>query len=82
MNRLAFALLVLLLTSHVAAAAAKPNIVFILADDWGWGDLGCHGHKYLKTPHIDRLAVDGREFRQFTVASGVCSPSRTAAPRS
>jgi len=58
--------------------AAKPNIVFIFADDWGWGDLGCHGHLWLKTPHIDRLASAGTEFRQFTVASGVCSPSRTA----
>ena len=55
-----------------------PNIVFILADDWGWGDLGCHGHPYLKTPNLDQLAADGTEFYQFTVASGVCSPSRTA----
>ena len=56
----------------------RPNIVFILADDWGWGDLGCHGHPYLKTPNIDRLALEGSEFYQFTVASGVCSPSRAA----
>lgn len=58
--------------------AEKPNIIFILADDWGWGDLGCHGHPYLKTPNLDRLASQGTEFYQFTVASGVCSPSRTA----
>ncbi len=58
--------------------AEKPNIVFIFADDWGWGDLGCHGHPYLKTPNIDRLAAEGTEFYQFTVASGVCSPSRAA----
>jgi arylsulfatase A-like enzyme len=56
----------------------KPNIVFIFADDWGWGDLGCHGHPWLKTPHIDGLAAEGTEFYQFTVASGVCSPSRAA----
>ena len=55
-----------------------PNIVFIFADDWGWGDLGCHGHPYLETPNIDRLAKDGTDFHRFTVASGVCSPSRTA----
>ncbi len=61
-----------------AAETTKPNIVFIFADDWGWGDLGCHGHPYLKTPHLDRLASQGTEFYQFTVASGVCSPSRTA----
>ena len=57
---------------------AKPNILFILADDWGWGDLSCHGHPYVKTPNIDRLASQGTDFRRFSVASGVCSPSRTA----
>ena len=56
----------------------KPNIVFIFADDWGWGDLSCHGHPYVKTPNIDRLAREGTDFQRFTVASGVCSPSRTA----
>lgn len=56
----------------------KPNIVFIFADDWGWGDLSCHGHPYVKTPNIDRLAAEGTDFHRFTVASGVCSPSRTA----
>ena len=56
----------------------KPNILFIFADDWGWGDLACHGHPYLKTPNLDKLAAEGTEFYQFTVASGVCSPSRTA----
>ena len=40
----------------------KPNIVFIFADDWGWGDLGCHGHPWLKTPNIDRLAATGVRF--------------------
>ncbi len=58
--------------------ASKPNILFIFADDWGWGDLGCHGHPYVKTPNIDRLAREGTDFHRFTVASGVCSPSRTA----
>ncbi|MGB2824349.1 MAG: sulfatase-like hydrolase/transferase, partial [Phycisphaerae bacterium] len=62
------------MTTH----AAKPNIVFIFADDWGWGDLGCYGHPWIKTPTIDRLATGGTRFYQFTVASGVCSPSRTA----
>lgn len=59
-------------------AIAKPNILFIFADDWGWGDLSCHGHPYVKTPNIDRLAKEGTDFHRFTVASGVCSPSRTA----
>ncbi|MEZ5302774.1 MAG: sulfatase-like hydrolase/transferase [Verrucomicrobiales bacterium] len=61
-----------------AADAPRPNIVFIFADDWGWGDLSCHGHPWLKTPNIDRLAREGTDFHRFTVASGVCSPSRTA----
>lgn len=59
-------------------AADRPNILFIFADDWGWGDLSCHGHPYVKTPNIDRLAKEGTDFHRFTVASGVCSPSRTA----
>jgi len=59
-------------------ANTKPNIIFIFADDWGWGDLSCHGHPYVKTPNIDRLAAEGTDFHRFTVASGVCSPSRTA----
>ena len=56
----------------------KTNIVFIFTDDWGWGDLSAHGHPYIKTPNIDRLASEGTDFHRFTVASGVCSPSRTA----
>ena len=56
----------------------RPNILFIFADDWGWGDLSAHGHPYVKTPNIDRLAKEGTDFQRFTVASGVCSPSRTA----
>lgn len=61
-----------------APAAEQPNIILIFADDWGWGDLSCHGHPYVKTPNIDRLAREGTDFHHFTVASGVCSPSRTA----
>lgn len=61
-----------------AAAVDKPNILFIFADDWGWGDLSCHGHPYIRTPNSDRLAREGTAFYRFTVASGVCSPSRTA----
>ena len=75
-------LIILVLSSSGAFAAdeptTKPNILFIFADDWGWGDLSCHGHPYIKTPHIDRLAKEGTDFTNFTVASGVCSPSRAA----
>ncbi|MDO8542197.1 MAG: sulfatase-like hydrolase/transferase [Opitutaceae bacterium] len=62
-----------------SASVTRPNIVFIFADDWGWGDLSCHGHPWLKTPNIDRLANEGIGFQQFNVLNPVCSPSRTAA---
>lgn len=57
----------------------KPNIVFIFADDLGFGDLGCYGNRDIKTPNIDKLASQGTRFNQFHVASPVCSPSRCAA---
>jgi N-acetylgalactosamine-6-sulfatase len=78
MKQLTFIIVAFVLLSSHATAATKPNIVFIFADDWGWGDLGCHGHPYVKTPNIDRLAREGTDFHRFSVASGVCSPSRTA----
>ena len=56
----------------------KPNVIFILTDDMGWGDLSCYGHGELKTPNLDRLASQGKLFTQFYVSSGVCSPSRVA----
>jgi N-acetylgalactosamine-6-sulfatase len=62
-----------------ATPASRPNIIFIFADDWGWGDLSSHGHPWLKTPHLDRLAREGTDFHQFNVLNPVCSPSRTAA---
>ncbi len=58
--------------------SGRPNIVFIFADDWGWGDLGCYGHPSVKTPNLDRLASQGTLYTQFYVCSGVCSPSRAA----
>jgi len=54
-----------------------PNVIFILADDLGWGDLGCYGHRDIKTPNLDRLASQGSLFTQFYVSNPVCSPSRT-----
>ena len=59
-------------------APQRPNIIFIFADDWGWGDLSCHGNEHYLTPNIDRMAEHGTDFHQFTVASPVCSPSRAA----
>ena len=54
----------------------KPNVVFILADDWGWGDLGCYGNEEIRTPNINRMARQGLRFEQFYVSAAVCSPSR------
>lgn len=71
--------LLLTLSSLAAAENNKPNIVFIYADDWGWGDLSCHGNTWLKTPNLDKLASEGIDFQQFNVLSPICSPSRTAA---
>ncbi|HET6325820.1 MAG TPA: arylsulfatase [Planctomycetaceae bacterium] len=59
-----------------AETARRPNIVLILADDLGYGDLGCYGQKRIATPHIDRLAAEGRRFTQFYAGSTVCAPSR------
>jgi len=54
-----------------------PNIVFMFADDLGYGDLGCYGHPYAKTPALDQLAEDGTRFTQFYVTGVTCNPSRT-----
>ncbi|MDE0739674.1 MAG: sulfatase-like hydrolase/transferase [Planctomycetota bacterium] len=59
-------------------SAAQPNIVFILADDMGYGDLGCYGHPTAKTPVIDRLAREGVRFTQHYANGPECSPTRTA----
>src|SRR5688572_32335803 len=70
-----------LVTSPAAAApaavpAARPNMIFILADDLGYGDLGCYGQRRIRTPEIDRLAAEGLRFAQFYAGSTVCAPSR------
>lgn len=61
-----------------AAGAERPNILLILADDMGIGDLGCYGGKKLKTPHLDRLAAEGIRFTNAYSGASVCAPSRCA----
>ncbi|MBL8825962.1 MAG: sulfatase [Planctomycetaceae bacterium] len=61
-----------------ADSQCRPNIVLILADDLGWGDLACYGHPLIKTPNLDRLASQGLRLTQCYSASAVCSPSRSA----
>ncbi len=57
-------------------AAIRPNIVLILADDLGYGDLGCYGHPFIRSPNIDQLGKQGWRFTQFYAAAPMCSPSR------
>ena len=61
-----------------ALFSPRPNIVFIMADDLGYGDLGCYGQKEIRTPNIDRLAQDGIRFTQAYSGSTVCAPSRSS----
>ena len=75
-----FVALLLFLVSSIASLAAgsatKPNVIFILADDLGYGDLGAFGQKLIKTPNIDRLAAEGTKFTQAYCGDTVCAPSR------
>src|SRR5436305_14580146 len=59
-----------------AAKPSRPNIILILADDLGYGEVGCYGQEKIKTPNIDRLAAEGMRFTQFYAGSTVCAPSR------
>lgn len=68
-------LLLVLALTNITLAASKPNVVIVLADDQGWGDLSVHGNMNLKTPNIDSLARDGAIFERFFVCP-VCSPTR------
>ena len=58
------------------ASTAKTNVVFILADDLGWGELGCYGQTKIPTPNIDRLASQGMRFTRHHSGAPVCAPSR------
>src|SRR5260370_28980338 len=58
------------------ALAKPPNIIFILAEDLGYGDLGCYGQQRIQTPNLDRLAAEGMRFTQCYAGSTVCAPSR------
>ncbi len=59
------------------APPRKPNIIFILADDLGYGDLGSYGQRHIRTPNIDRLAAEGTRFEQCYAGATVCAPSRS-----
>ncbi|HOS74235.1 MAG TPA: sulfatase-like hydrolase/transferase, partial [Verrucomicrobiota bacterium] len=63
-------------SSSPNANQRRPSIIFILADDLGYGDLGCYGQTKIQTPNLDRLAAEGMRFTQFYAGSTVCAPSR------
>lgn len=73
---LGFALLVT--GAGAAVAVEKPNVIFILADDMGYGELGCYGQELIQTPNIDRMASEGIRFTQAYAGTSVCAPSRCA----
>lgn len=62
----------------ISKEETRPNIIFIFADDWGYGDLGIHGSTFCKTPNLDKMAAEGMDFQNFSVVNPVCSPSRVA----
>src|SRR5437899_1559962 len=65
-------------TNNPAPAPRKPSILLIVADDLGYGDLGCYGQTRIKTPNIDKLAAGGIRFTNFYAGNTVCAPSRAA----
>ena len=63
----------LALVIRADALERKPNVVFILADDLGYGDLGAYGQKIIRTPNLDRMAAEGMRFKYHYAGNGVCA---------
>ncbi|MEE8450763.1 MAG: sulfatase [Thermoguttaceae bacterium] len=77
-DRTLAAVLLVLAVVSTAMAKERPNVVFILSDDQRWDELGCEGHPFLKTPHLDRIAAEGARFANMFVTTSLCSPSRAS----
>ena len=73
---LSFALMIILASQGVAGTRDQPNVILIVADDLGYGDLGCYGQTLIRTPNLDHLATEGLRFTQAYAGSTVCTPSR------
>ncbi len=58
--------------------SGRPNVILIMSDDQGWGDVGYNGHPHLKTPNLDTMAANGIQFNRFYSAAPVCSPTRAS----
>src|SRR5689334_8218515 len=76
MKKIFLCFIAITITAIAARAAEKPNLIVILADDFGWGSVGCYGAKGVETPHLDRLASQGRRFTHAYAPGSVCSPTR------
>ena len=68
----------LLLLFSLSVTAAPPNIILLMSDDQGWGDVGFNGHPAIKTPHLDEMAANGAVFERFYSVSSICSPTRAS----
>lgn len=77
MRSVFFLLFVLTFNGNLAPAAVRPNLIWIMADDLGYGELGCYGQKVIATPHLDRMAREGLRFTHFYAGATVCAPSRS-----
>lgn len=76
--KIIFAICFCAFSFFIEAQTSQPNIIFILADDLGYGDVGCYGQQKIKTPNIDALAKEGKRFTQFYTGTAVCAPARTS----
>ena len=80
-TKLIFSFLVLIISLHACGVKEenrKPNIIYILADDLGYGDLSVYGQQHFATPNIDKLAQEGMRFTQHYSGTTVCAPSRSS----
>ena len=68
--------LLLMLAAGAGAASSKPNVIFVLTDDFGWGDIGPYGGKFVPTPNLDRIANEGMRFANCFCTNSLCGPSR------